>query len=404
MRLQKKYFSIDYLIALFLVLSGGSVAFVFNRNILTILLFTLVLFGLALHHQKIKKDSFRLSVISLVILLAFLSVNFLFGAPGQSFVKFGFMFLSFLIAIMSLLYFEAKKKSILDVLRAILILVMYHSLINFFAYPFIKGSLSVITNPFNEYTCSTFHYLFYYMPSRNELSAMSGLFCRNQGLFWEPGVLQIFLNVLFFIDAFVSKSQKKLTLCLTILAVIVTYSTTGIVILAVQLVVFFWDQIRRNILIAPVLIALTIPFYQLMQQNVEYKMVGEGSTSAQVRMFDLVQQVVIAVDNPITGVGLDDQVYKINRSKYSVNIAQLDYESLEKGSSNSVLFLMAAGGLPFAFYILYSLFKQTLIRNQKVLFILVFLLSVMSEPVLLKPFFLLFVMTGSLQVLRRLSW
>ena len=174
--------------------------------------------------------------------------------------------------------------------------------------------------------------------------------------------------------------------------------------LAVQLVVFFWAQIRRNILIAPILIALTIPFYQLMQQNIEYKMVGEGSTSAQVRMFDLVQQLVITVDNPITGVGLDDQVYKTQRSKYSLNIAQLDYESLEKGSSNSVMFLMAAGGLPFAFYILYSLFKQTIIRNQKVLFISVFLLSIMSEPVLLKPFFLLFVITGSLQVIRRFSW
>ena len=85
---------------------------------------------------------------------------------------------------------------------------MYHSLLNFFAYPFIKGDLLVITNPFNEYTCSTFHYLFYYMPSRNELSSFSSLFCRNQGLFWEPGVLQIFLNLLFFIDAFVNKSQK----------------------------------------------------------------------------------------------------------------------------------------------------------------------------------------------------
>ena len=94
---------------------------------------------------------------------------------------------------------------------------------------------------------------------------------------------------------------------------------------------FFWAQIRRNILIAPILIALTIPFYQLMQQNVENKMIGEGSTSAQVRMFDLVQQLVLTVDNPITGVGLDDQVYKTQRSKYSLNVAQLDYESLRKG-------------------------------------------------------------------------
>ena len=115
---------------------------------------------------------------------------------------------------------------------------------------------------------------------------------------------------------------------LTILAIILTYSSTGIIILAIQLVVFFWAQLKKNILIAPILIALAIPFYQLLEQNLEHKMVGEGSTSAQVRMFDLVQQAVIAIDNPITGLGLDDQIYKTKRSEYSVNIAQLDYESL----------------------------------------------------------------------------
>ena len=91
--------------------------------------------------------------------------------------------------------------------------------------------------------------------------------------------------------------------------------------------------------------------------NVEYKMVGEGSTSAQVRMFDLVQQLVIAVDNPITGVGLMIR-YKTNRSKYSLNVAQLDYDSLKKGSSNSVLFLIIAGGLPLILHIILCLDKH----------------------------------------------
>ena len=31
---------------------------------------------------------------------------------------------------------------------------------------------------------------------------------RNQGLFWEPGVLQFFLNILFFLEAFIIKRNR----------------------------------------------------------------------------------------------------------------------------------------------------------------------------------------------------
>ena len=224
------------------------------------------------------------------------------------------------------------------------------------------------------------------MPSRNELSIMGMLFCRNQGLFWEPGVLQIFLNLLFFIEAFVSKQKKSIIVWLTLLAIILTYSTTGIVILAIQLVVFFWKKIRRNLLLAPIFLVLAIPFYQLAQQNIEDKITGEGSTSANVRLYDLVQQVYVSLDYPITGVGLDDQVYKIKRAEYALNIDLLEYESLEKGSSNSLLFMMAAGGF-LLLYLLYCLFKQSIVQQKKVLFFVLILLSFMSEPIMLKPFF-----------------
>lgn len=152
MRISKKYFSIDYLITLLLVLSGGSVAFVFNRNALTILLFLLVLFGLASRHNKIKSSSFKTISLSLLVLIIFLTINFLFGVEGQSIIKFGFLFFSFFIALLSLLYFESKKVQLLIIFRSVLMLIMFHSIVNFFAYPFIKSNLSVIVNPFNEYT------------------------------------------------------------------------------------------------------------------------------------------------------------------------------------------------------------------------------------------------------------
>lgn len=404
MKINKKYFSIDYLIGFLLLLTGGSVPYVFNRNLITISLFLFLISTLFIYSDKIKRKTFNLMIISSLSVVFFLVINFFLASEGQSFIKFGFLFLCFLIALFTLIYFEVKQVSILSVLRFCFQVIMIHSLLNFFAYPFLKNNLVEIVNPFNEYTCSTFNYIFYYMPDRYQIIELGSLFCRNQGLFWEPGVLQIFLNFLFFIDAFVLKRISKVNIALIICAIILTYSTTGIVILAFQLIVFFWKQIKKNILIAPILIALFIPFYQILQDNVESKMSGENDVSAQVRMFDLVQQMLIVIDNPLTGIGLDDQVYKIKRSHYSINVEEIDYESLEKGSTNSLVFLMAAGGIPFSIYVIYALCSQRIIHNQKWLFIFIFILSVMSEPVLLKPFFLLFIMSGCMELFKKISW
>ena len=54
-------------------------------------------------------------------------------------------------------------------------------------------------------------------------------FCRNQGLFWEPGVLQIYLNLFFFLQAFILKQNRWLFLIGFV--ILGTYSTTGILIL-----------------------------------------------------------------------------------------------------------------------------------------------------------------------------
>ena len=61
-------------------------------------------------------------------------------------------------------------------------------------------------------------------------------FCRNQGLFWEPGVLQIFLNLFFFLEAFIYKRNRWLLIIGFV--ILGTYSTTGILILIGQLAIF----------------------------------------------------------------------------------------------------------------------------------------------------------------------
>ena len=52
---------------------------------------------------------------------------------------------------------------------------------------------------------NTFHGIFNYISSIN-ISEYN--IYRNQGLFWEPGVLQLFINVLLYMSLFVYKNIK----------------------------------------------------------------------------------------------------------------------------------------------------------------------------------------------------
>ena len=92
----------------------------------------------------------------------------------------------------------------------------------------------------------------------------------------------------------------------------------------------------------PIIIVFSVFFYNLIQSNVEEKIHGDERVSSQVRLFDIAQQSLIIADNPILGIGLDDQKYKEKRLNYAINIQEIDYESLEKGSTNSLFFLMAS--------------------------------------------------------------
>ena len=128
-------------------------------------------------------------------------------------------------------------------------------------------------------------------------------FCRNQGLFWEPGVLQIYLNLFFFLQAFILKQNRWLLLIGFV--ILGTYSTTGILILIGQLVYLFIQRFNENKLFLPIIFLSFIPIYFVFSINVEEKLRGNRVFSFQKRLFDFTQPLFIAASHPLTGVGLD---------------------------------------------------------------------------------------------------
>jgi len=91
-------------------------------------------------------------------------------------------------------------------------------------------------------------------------------FCRNQGLFWEPGVLQIYLNLFFFLQAFIFKQNRWLILIG--FAILGTYSTTGILILIGQLLYLFVQRFNQNKLYLPIIFLSFIPIYLVFSINI----------------------------------------------------------------------------------------------------------------------------------------
>ena len=393
----------DYLLILTLMFSTGGLLFVYNRNIATIFLLVLVLFILIFFGKKLLTRIFNASLIAFLSISCLFIVNYLFAISEQSVDKYAFYFLTLTISIFSVLHFTNNRdeKQFLDGLYIVLKIVMLQALLSFFVFFIVKNSLVSISSIYHD--CDTFNYIFFYTTERNILNVFGFELCRIQGWFWEPGILQVYLNILFFLEAFIYK-RNRLLLIITGFVILTTYSTTGIAILLVQVIIYIIKEIKRNILFIPIIIFLSVPVYLIFSYNIEEKMIGERESSFQKRLLDLTQPLSIALEYPFTGVGMDViQFQKIRTEFYSLSIIgewqkqvgiEMNSLTTEKGSSNSIMFLFAATGFPTTLLFIYMFFKQQFITQRKRLFTFIIFISVLSEPILLRPFFFMFIVSG----------
>ena len=92
-----------------------------------------------------------------------------------------------------------------------------------------------------------------------------------------------------------------------------------------------------------------------------------GQFSFQARFFDLVQPFYMLAENPITGVGLDDEQFIKTRqkTKFSLNLQAVDFSNVnDKGSTNSIMFFLAAAGIPFTLFFV-MLYYQNLVPEKR---------------------------------------
>ena len=394
---------LNIIIAFMLVSSTGGLLFVFNRNLSFLVLALLIICSLLYIGKGIKKSIFYSSCITFLVVFSLFLINFFFSINPQSIDKYAFFGIIIFTTILALLYFnnQDNRYSLIDSLYFVLRLVLYQSLVSFIAYFLVKDQLFLLTSKYHD--TETFNYLFYYSIKEGSVVNLFGLdFHRNSGIFWEPGILQVYLNILFFLEVSYFSSNKKL-LGLIIIGILSTYSTTGLLLLIIQLIYFSQTELKRYIPIF-LIILVSIPLYFISSFNLNEKIYGDREFSFQKRLFDLTQPFFIALENPITGVGLDIVQFQKVREEFYINSnlnniltevgIQQKLETTSKGSTNSIMYMLAGMGFPTTILFIFMFIKQKIIIKHRFLWFIISVLSIMSEPLLFKPFFLIFIISG----------
>ena len=403
---------LNNIIMFMLVSSTGGLLFVFNRNFAFLMLASIILISLFYLRIRIKQSTYYSSFLALLVIGILFAINYVFAINPQSLTKYIFFEITIFTTVLVLFYYnnQSNRDVFIDSLYFILKLILIHSLFNFFAYFLFKDNLLLITSEYHE--SLTYNYLFYYSPKEGSIINLFGIdIHRNAGMFWEAGILQIYLNILFFLEISIFKRNKKL-LALIIFAILTTYSTTGLLLLILQIIYFAHKELKSNLKML-LLIVLMAPLYVFFNTNMNEKIHGEGESSFQKRLFDFTQPIFIAIENPLTGVGLDLDRFQEVREEFYINSdlnsslnqigIEQKVETTSKGSTNSVMYMLAGMGFPTAFLFIYMFMKQQIITNHRLIWLTLTFISVMSEPLLFRPFFFMFIVSGFIHTFHRIT-
>lgn len=237
---------------------------------------------------------------------------------------------------------------------------------------------------------------------------------RNTGLLWEPGLLQLMLNLYLF---FSIKNHKSSILLLLICACIATTnSTAGFLVLGLNGLYYFIKNVKKkNYIRIGIIVASLIAFSSALlfiQGNISNKF-SDTNTSGLVRYRDFLVGIDLIKEKPIMGHGLFDESY-LNRKSYVSNLENTIFSAeylatsgyLSGGYTNGLLGIFAWFGIPMAIITLYFFYKNTFVDDsfyERLLFFLILSLTFVSEPITNTSLFLIFPFSVILRSKRRIK-
>lgn len=235
-------------------------------------------------------------------------------------------------------------------------------------FPKTEGSISM-----DHY--NAFVYVFERAKGYNKLVA----FTRNNGIFWEPGAYQAFLNValLYSLEKNSNEvtSNDSLKILVFIATIITTFSVTGYIILAIILIshvdcmkrIFALSRHKALIFFITIAIIVAAIIGTTGTLFFSEKLLYSFTSGYFIRRLYLEDLFMLA--NPLNWFGLS-----------------FSYYSHE--SANSILHTAITLGIPFTITLLYMYYKYLRRQEKRIIFALVLIISLSTESLFWRPFFL----------------
>ncbi len=378
------------LIVLVLILNTGSVVFILNKELIYLLpILVLSLYIFDFNRKALYTISnFNISIVYILIFcILVIYINLIHFVYLDVEPK---LYLSLFIKVSSILmflkYYKIQFYSF-DVLSydiyKVLKIILYIGVLNMILIN-IWSSLFLLTerDSFHVYTIGgIFNYL--------SIININGFnLYRNQGLFWEPGVFQLFLNILLFQALF--KYKQYMIVLVSSLTILSTFSTVGILIMCTIFSFYFIRTKSINYKVIG-LVLISLVFVPLSFYSLYEKFTGADSLSASLRTYDLYIGSKIFLDNFLFGIGFNPEFYIKHQSE--INQTFLKLNEL-RGNTNGIISVGFYFGIFGVLTYIYMLIKQSVFHNNQFLVFLIFLLTLFSEPLPFTGFILLFILSS----------
>lgn len=357
--------------------TNGDSVYVLGRYVIAFVLFLWGIF---------KKDDISVFNHNNIVIV-FLLVSFFFLNSLLTGFHFGFLYNIFLLLIAITYSKHVKVGVFILTFKKIVYLLALFSLVVYFINLIFPASTSILPIHYNSEGYS-FRFAGLTM-------IYDELQMRNFGIFREPGVFMIYLNIALFCELFsVSPSTKRIiTYLITILT---TISTAGFIIAALIIAVFVLFSKRYKLLIALIPIVLLAYYCILNMPNISillFEKLHDPTYSTYARLSSLTVPIDIWKNNLLgAGPNMYDKLFPIFSSiRYGVQIDPRD-------STNTMLKFLSVYG-PFVFtFILFYLYKFTQLFSKRsvvnVSFFIILLIASSNEDLRDSIFFYLFIAYG----------
>lgn len=358
---------------LFTILASGTLFTTDHPHALygIVLVFCYMLFTrkFILKHEMIR-------VISILVLMTILSIvqNVIF-TEGDGIVLTLKNYALVIISVLFAMNHPVRNNDRLDFLaKSILITSLISNLV------FLKILMSGNFDLAQSSTSETMHYHYLVSIAGN---ALSGFEIRNGGIYWEPGMYQVYLTLLLWY--FLYKPNQKyrwLIIAYLIFATITTFSVSGYatMIAIIGIYVIRNDKAVIVKLFLMIIAALALVYVMPVLQDSKEK--KEKTTSAEARGNDLTLGFDVFMTSPIVGYGIVNKEYnKASKQKLQV----------ERQCSNGLMnFLIQTGLLGLSLVLIGILgfvkWSSVLLSSKMPLAILAwYAISINTEPITLQP-------------------